>query len=67
VTAHADRYDAHTEAAEAFERAHRDCEADWECVGCGRPVCPRCEVSPGEAVGLCPECWWTEDPEGSAA
>lgn len=45
---------------------HENCDAPWYCVGCERPVCPRCEVSPGEADGLCPECWWTEDPEDAA-
>lgn len=40
---------------------HVNCEAPWECLGCGRSVCGRCDPSPGEQE-LCPECWWIEDP-----
>lgn len=44
---------------------HENCEPAWECKGCGRAVCPRCEVSPGEP-DLCPECWEQDDPEEAA-
>lgn len=48
-----------------WEKVHADCDAPWYCVRCDRPVCPRCEPSPGEQE-LCPECWWLND-DGSAA
>lgn len=44
---------------------HENCEPAWECKGCGRAVCPRCEVSPGKP-DLCPECWEQDDPEEAA-
>ena len=46
---------------------HRNCDAPWTCAGCEERVCPRCELSPGELVGLCSDCWWTEDPDGDKA
>jgi hypothetical protein len=58
--------DTFQQAEDRFERHHSHCEAALECRGCGRSYCPRCEVSPGEP-DTCPECWWTEDPEGDAA
>jgi hypothetical protein len=36
---------------------HRDCEASFDCLECGRPVCARCEDNPG-APSYCPECEW---------
>lgn len=40
---------------------HENCGALWECFGCGRLVCSRCEPSPPEEE-LCKDCWWIEDP-----
>ena len=40
---------------------HANCEAGWECMGCGHLVCPRCEPSPAEQE-LCQDCWWHDDP-----
>lgn len=48
-----------------FERWHLNCEAPWYCERCERPVCPRCDPSPGE-FELCPECYWTTDEGGAA-
>jgi hypothetical protein len=47
---------------------HYHCEPPWECLGCGRDVCPRCEPSPAEEE-LCADCYWIAgpNPNGSAA
>jgi hypothetical protein len=43
---------------------HENCDAPWYCERCELPVCPRCEVSPGE-FELCRDCWELQ-PEGAA-
>jgi hypothetical protein len=39
-----------------------ECDDCGRCGGCNRRWCPNEEPSPGEAAGLCPDCWLTEDP-----
>lgn len=36
---------------------HENCDAPWMCEDCDRPVCPRCEPSPGE-FKRCADCDW---------
>lgn len=47
------------------EQDHEHCEAPWECMECGRRVCPRCDPSPAE-FKLCAECDWFRGPERAA-
>lgn len=49
---------------DAWVEAHQNCGQDYECLGCGRRVCTRCEPSPGEP-DTCSECYETEDPEAA--
>jgi hypothetical protein len=44
-----------------------DCEACAVCVGCGLRWCRDENVSPGEADGICRDCYETEDPEVAVA
>lgn len=48
---------AHAWSEDVFHERHRDCGHDWECVECGKRVCARCEVSPGE-FQWCSDCDW---------
>jgi hypothetical protein len=38
-----------------------DCEACTACLGCGRAWCRDERPSPGEAEGICDDCYETED------
>lgn len=42
------------------------CDDCATCLGCGLRWCRAEIVSPGEASGLCVDCWATEDPEAAA-
>lgn len=42
------------------------CDSCQRCLGCGRRWCAAEVDSPGEASGLCVECWAVEDPEAVA-
>jgi hypothetical protein len=39
------------------------CDDCSQCAGCGRDWCPAEEVSPGEASGICTDCY---EEEGAA-
>lgn len=44
-------------SGDVWAEAHRDCDAPWYCERCEKPVCPRCDPSPGE-FNLCADCDW---------
>jgi hypothetical protein len=51
-----------------WRQEHENCGPDYECIGCGKRICYRCEPSPTEADELCGSCYWIADdgPDGAA-